>query len=114
MRISDWSSDVCSSDLHAFSVNRQIFGGDWSRVIDVRALPTGLRLGIAEWIRQHSGIQQQGISIRSAVRCVGKECVCTFRLRLSLYSLTTDLIYIIQYYYQKTFGYVLCKSFCFI
>src|SRR3546814_3146636 len=59
MRISDWSSDVCSSDL------------------------PGLRWGNAIWIRPKSPSLSRGA--RSEERRVGKECVSTCRSRWSPY-----------------------------
>src|SRR3546814_19008174 len=60
MRISDWSSDVCSSDLDvAASIDRTGLGGDWDLEI-----ATGNR---------------------SEERRVGKECVSTCRSRWSPY-----------------------------
>src|SRR3546814_8249811 len=64
MRISDWSSDVCSSDLHRFEPRHQ------RCVVGVAALdPHALVVG------------QQ----RSEERRVGKECVSTCRSRWSTY-----------------------------
>src|SRR3546814_12463411 len=48
MRISDWSSDVCSSDLQS---------------------PRSLRLGLAEGRRWHVRQEQQDASSRDAVQC---------------------------------------------
>src|SRR3546814_1870595 len=75
MRISDWSSDVCSSDLKflrsmagpiPFTFHRI------SRQVTRRLLPTGPGLFI--WPR-----------VRSEERRVGKECVSTCRSRWSPY-----------------------------
>src|SRR3546814_8268139 len=76
MRISDWSSDVCSSDLfrnngiekpdHVNSFGQQFFG-------------EGLReLCIVQHYRDNS-------RFRSEERRVGKECVSTCRSRWSPY-----------------------------
>src|SRR3546814_4802898 len=63
MRISDWSSDVCSSDL---------LGWHAQFLMDVRHLPDAMpRLA--------------GGSERSEERRVGKECVSTCRSRWSPY-----------------------------
>src|SRR3546814_3272007 len=59
MRISDWSSDVCSSDLPA---------GGWSRCGGRDTRPIGARC-----------------AARSEERRVGKECVSTCRSRWSPY-----------------------------
>src|SRR3546814_5044791 len=32
MRISDWSSDVCSSDLLARTLNRMVAAGQWDKI----------------------------------------------------------------------------------
>src|SRR3546814_5739566 len=66
MRISDWSSDVCSSDLHAF----------W------RDRPHAQYRG-AE--RTGRGPDQALLPTRSEERRVGKECVSTCRSRWSPY-----------------------------
>src|SRR3546814_2480906 len=67
MRISDWSSDVCSSDLHA--------GADLHLYVhpqDIDAL---------EGDRRHT----RDHDCRSEERRVGKECVSTCRSRWSPY-----------------------------
>src|SRR3546814_1182394 len=63
MRISDWSSDVCSSDLHRPTTPMHI----------ARPLPSGV-------LREH-GVTRY----RSEERRVGKECVSTCRSRWSPY-----------------------------
>src|SRR3546814_5472980 len=74
MRISDWSSDVCSSDLlHSRNIPAPC-GFEF-----VRPARTG---HLSESIDQH--VQQLGIS-RSEERRVGKECVSTCRSRWSQY-----------------------------
>src|SRR3546814_10972422 len=99
MRISDWSSDVCSSDLGAsydFEVatvsvawSRQkngyvgLDGGDPDNL--------GLGLGAAEFARGgHLDAYLLGVSVpvRYEERRVGKECVCTFRSGWSPYHQT--------------------------
>src|SRR3546814_3234696 len=83
MRISDWSSDVCSSDL-LFDADRR-GGGDLGRHRRKRRLDTAPRqgrrnpadgrgIGVAALIR-HPG------NGRSEERRVGKECVSTCRSR---------------------------------
>src|SRR3546814_19329162 len=67
MRISDWSSDVCSSDLH-------------ERPLDAETPQIDLRGAIAV-VRAR----------RSAERRVGKECVSTCRSRWSPYHYTKNL-----------------------
>src|SRR3546814_13177023 len=104
MRISDWSSDVCSSDLRLFETFRT--GGGRSRdlpphpqaerrafrphrarrgsaMTDTRG-PLGWRLKLA----YAGGQLVEGIannSLRSEERRVGKECVSTCRSRWSPY-----------------------------
>src|SRR3546814_6208446 len=79
MRISDWSSDVCSSDL---LLDRQ----------SLRAAP-----GAAEH-RLHAGaLPQKGLCAagrtRSEERRVGKECVSTCRSRWSPYHYKKNIVY---------------------
>src|SRR3546814_13428026 len=96
MRISDWSSDVCSSDL-AFQPLARIDQADQrSRAaewIEGRLLMEGLSVGPDEkgaiWSALGSlataPVEQRtltGLS-RSAERRVGKECVGTCRSRVS-------------------------------
>src|SRR3546814_14272615 len=96
MRISDWSSDVCSSDLFREQLNTtpQIF---WSAVrveeamrrmdIDKEGVTQlALDLGFSapgnfsRFFKEHTGV-----SPRSEERRVGKECVSTCRSRWSPY-----------------------------
>src|SRR3546814_16046607 len=89
MRISDWSSDVCSSDLvqrvaHLLAVpgdreGLDLLRGGVERLLAVaaeRALLGARRLASAE----HGAVAEDD---RSEERRVGKECVSTFRSRLS-------------------------------
>src|SRR3546814_5293476 len=76
MRISDWSSDVCSSDLHGAVVR----GGaahreDRPDPVDVRLLRVCRKGRADEPCCEH----------RSEERRVGKECVSTCRSRWSPY-----------------------------
>src|SRR3546814_17352962 len=102
MRISDWSSDVCSSDLHrAVTVLHESLKGQ----IDARLHETSLSIGnsqpdpsrsfavnplfrgklVAEKIearsRWYSRSGLYGLPSRSEERRVGKECVGTVRSR---------------------------------
>src|SRR3546814_9531871 len=88
MRISDWSSDVCSSDLHG-----DLAGGGIGARLDgagnVEAVPEldrGRRLGAAGGDRQ----QRQQCKQRSEERRVGKEGVSTCRSRGSPYPYTKN------------------------
>src|SRR3546814_1505807 len=75
MRISDWSSDVCSSDLHF----RQLFNENF----DVPAIG---RFVIGRYWRAASPADQKAfLKVRSEERRVGKECVSKFRSRRSTY-----------------------------
>src|SRR3546814_4456187 len=65
LRISDWSSDVCSSDL--FGTLESLFPGRIEAGQRIRAVPGA------------------GLEVRSEERRVGKECVSTCRSRWSPY-----------------------------
>src|SRR3546814_19880551 len=96
MRISDWSSDVCSSDLRRMTMpqylsihplTRQAFA-PYGDVIE--ADPSTVRLinnGTTERFHRLGVTEAEGdgiiISIRSEERRVGKECVSTCRSRWS-------------------------------
>src|SRR3546814_7419317 len=79
MRISDWSSDVCSSDLAV----QDAFDGKLE-------ISQKRRAGLAA-LRDLPAITKDGVSIelminaRSEERRVGKECVSTCRSRWSPY-----------------------------
>src|SRR3546814_979738 len=83
MRISDWSSDVCSSDLVRHLLRRQ----DKTRhitVIDLKTLQE-------RWLQSVDRIllvetsKRRCEPVRSEERRVGKECVSTCRSRWSPY-----------------------------
>src|SRR3546814_13347285 len=86
MRISDWSSDVCSSDLQPRQIERRDrgeFGG-----LDDHAVAHGERRRRATRELVHRRIPRQnmrGHTVRSEERRVGKECVSTCRSRWSPY-----------------------------
>src|SRR3546814_12363469 len=97
MRISDWSSDVCSSDLARRGRQRRRQGRCLcrrSRTVTPRRGPAGeLPCGVA-------GIADRALPGRSEERRVGKECVSTFRSRWSPYhSKQKKTIYIIIMYH---------------
>src|SRR3546814_2324046 len=73
MRISDWSSDVCSSDLHA------ALGG--------RLLALACRRRFRSWALRGrpEAVEHASPRLRSEERRVGKECVSTCRSRWSPY-----------------------------
>src|SRR3546814_2662037 len=78
MRISDWSSDVCSSDLY-------LVGSVASELTWNSPLANLVNLDMA-YICQKTGLRK-GIDgpLRSEERRVGKECVSTCRSRWSPY-----------------------------
>src|SRR3546814_15510874 len=94
MRISDWSSDVCSSDLASIGL---VLRGDVERTIPMEASDDAARLDLRDLVifavkapalasaapalRDHSRFQRSGS--RSEERRVGKECVSTCRSRWS-------------------------------
>src|SRR3546814_2440584 len=87
MRISDWSSDVCSSDLPAAQqdddqgVDRQVGDGK----IEIHGAPdTGLKRPVGADSGNPRPFFPCGES-RSEERRVGKECVSTCRSRWSPY-----------------------------
>src|SRR3546814_5677345 len=82
MRISDWSSDVCSSDL-GFSDEMDVFGLQFGHGVGVglHERPIISRLNSFD-----DPIEiKEGMLFRSAERRVGKECVSTCRSRCSPY-----------------------------
>src|SRR3546814_3387409 len=92
MRISDWSSDVCSSDLARMRDihRRKVDGpheiltakGRWIRVansLTADGWVVGVRTDITESKRAEDNLR------RSEERRVGKECVSTCRSRWSPY-----------------------------
>src|SRR3546814_15804236 len=98
MRISDWSSDVCSSDLlarHGIPVpagHRVKDADDAADAARELGFPVALKaLGLAH--KTEAGAVRLGLSTPEAVRAaarseerrLGKECVSTCRSRLSPY-----------------------------
>src|SRR3546814_8429321 len=78
MRISDWSSDVCSSDLGRLPLPVALDDGDDGLAGDVAAQDENV--GLVE----RPGIQElPPAHLRSEERRVGKECVSTCRSRWS-------------------------------
>src|SRR3546814_17250641 len=101
MRISDWSSDVCSSDLE-----QRVFGYRYLMIVEVfrkEIQPGGLAVGdkvnlvpvgsqcFAQFRSDYTASTKGGITYdtdfhvlqRSEERRVGKECVSTCRSRWS-------------------------------
>src|SRR3546814_3939539 len=98
MRISDWSSDVCSSDLEAASVGREVQRAarrqQRHRVADQAAVITldVERVFHLLRVRERRRIEKDQVelrrlrqfgALRSEERRVGKECVRTCRSRWS-------------------------------
>src|SRR3546814_12578613 len=97
MRISDWSSDVCSSDLLGIGPYLQSLKLGWPSVLGTSIsasssplyLP-GTMLIIAALVavlahKMPSSGFKKATKERSEERRVGKECVSTFRSRWSTY-----------------------------
>src|SRR3546814_17219322 len=104
MRISDWSSDVCSSDLHAVEIRHESFRDPafidqlrnhdvalvcadtvaWPRLMDLTSDFVYCRLHGSEELYL-SGYDDAALDRRSEERRVGKECVSTCRSRWSPY-----------------------------
>src|SRR3546814_12060152 len=96
MRISDWSSDVCSSDLLDMRCcflpkrRQRIFHMRWHHGIatpDHQAIPFELLQRLREHALTHAVhfAAQRTEAKRSEERRVGKECVSTCRSRWSPY-----------------------------
>src|SRR3546814_17368173 len=85
MRISDWSSDVCSSDLGAQPslLNRLI--NAWR---DIAGSPGSVVRSDLSSDGDRRWLVEQMQSCRSEERRVGKECVSTCRSRWSPYNYT--------------------------
>src|SRR3546814_8472893 len=71
LRISDWSSDVCSSDLIATDVA--------ARGIDVNDVTHVINYSLPDELENYT--HRSGRTARSEERRVGKECVSTCRSR---------------------------------
>src|SRR3546814_1288685 len=77
MRISDWSSDVCSSDLVPYTRGAETSRPFADLIAEARALVAGGAREIT--------LLGQNVNARSEERRVGKECVSTCRSRWSPY-----------------------------
>src|SRR3546814_14601283 len=108
MRISDWSSDVCSSDLRHLQLGWNFFRTERNEMLDI--LPASQRVDERQWYLGTADAVTQNIDIiegykakyivilagdhvykmdygvmRSEERRVGKECDSTCRVRVSPY-----------------------------
>src|SRR3546814_4056815 len=88
MRISDWSSDVCASDLARLGSRRKATRALRRR--SGRASTSSARTEfafnlIALSVRPELVEGRRGLQLRSEERRVGKECVSTSRSRWSTY-----------------------------
>src|SRR3546814_8343890 len=89
MRISDWSSDVCSSDLP--NIVAALFPAEL-RGLECRQflianldVILALRIAVGAIGTAQAGEAVVNLSVRSEERRVGKECVSTCRSRWSPY-----------------------------
>src|SRR3546814_7579079 len=78
MRISDWSSDVCSSDLGGMFA----YAPDMEESVKVKK---GQHIGWVGDSGHSNGVSHLHFEMRSEERRVGKECVSTCRSRWSPY-----------------------------
>src|SRR3546814_14161154 len=90
MRISDWSSDVCSSDLEGDPDRPQVVGEDGAQLIVADLADIGSPAAQRGDARDGVGGRPAGhldprshLGIRSEARRVGKECSGTCRYRWS-------------------------------
>src|SRR3546814_4182838 len=83
MRISDWSSDVCSSDLLVDQIDAGDFFGH--RVFDLQARVHFQEVELSALAEDEFDGAGVAVANRSEERRVGKECVSTCRSRWSPY-----------------------------
>src|SRR3546814_11891774 len=83
MRISDWSSDVCSSDLFA-TEDPKLLDYEGAEIVLIGARPNPEEAYGADLEPEHESADTA--DIRSEERRVGKECVSTCRSRGSPYT----------------------------
>src|SRR3546814_5089225 len=82
MRISDWSSDVCSSDLRSMSVD----ASSWSSLTKTLSFSSSAETpGCTGASPGDTASTRRPVKLRSEERRVGKECVSTCRSRWSPY-----------------------------
>src|SRR3546814_13174681 len=100
MRISDWSSDVCSSDLKVFPVSGTVIAavamfllstmgtGTSQSTVTVYMVLLGIGLGLTLQtlvLATQNAVPISDLGARSEERRVGNECVSTCRSRWSAY-----------------------------
>src|SRR3546814_18870751 len=96
MRISDWSSDVCSSDLdnvvvghqamlHACTLEDGAFVGMAAVVMDQAVVASGAMVAAGALVTPRKTVPGGQLWGRSEARRVGKECVSTCRSRWAPY-----------------------------
>src|SRR3546814_3044383 len=76
MRISDWSSDVCSSDLPARHITHGEHYGGWTRVLKAAGVPHGGRHGIRH--RATTDIANSGVPTKVGMKLTGHKTVAMF------------------------------------
>src|SRR3546814_18317492 len=85
MRIGDWSSDVCSSDLDYLRQEQLFIAASKGFAVDPGGIVPGIRLHAGfRQLWQDRDVKERDGS-RSEERRVGKECVSTCRSRWSPY-----------------------------
>src|SRR3546814_16908522 len=96
MRISDWSSDVCSSDLGTYRVHRHTIRDThaYGTLSVKKAFEVSSNVAITKIINTYyknnpaaftKGLRELHLNERSEERRVGKECVSKCRSRWSPY-----------------------------
>src|SRR3546814_8715568 len=85
MRISDWSSDVCSSDLAARGAAIEALGGAKAGVLELQNRLAKASDHIHSQLLSADARACHASETRSEERRVGKECVSTCRSRWSPY-----------------------------
>src|SRR3546814_2048795 len=86
MRISDWSSDVCSSDLiENLSLFDPLTGAAQQRIARYTIYPKSHYVTTRRTVLDAIGTIKEELRERSEERRVGKECVSTCRSRWSPY-----------------------------
>src|SRR3546814_2040777 len=84
MRISDWSSDVCSSDLRGYRLRATSGMTLLDEAVGIENIPQGRRDGVRRSnCFGNCSISRLVRNSRSEERRVGKECVSTGRSRWS-------------------------------